>query len=225
MEPRAADSLDLILTTPTPSVRLANLGKMTTVKQVCVFCGSSSGRNPAYAAAAASLGDLLAVHDVTLVFGGGRIGLMGVVADAALAAGGHVVGVIPKAMEDWEVAHRQLTELHVVDSMHERKALMADLADAFIALPGGFGTLDELCEILTWAQLGMHRKPIGLLNIDGYFDLLLAFFDRSTSDRFVHPAHRRLLLEGTDPRAILQEFSRHDAQRVHKLLEGTEPER
>lgn len=225
MEPREGAPLHLVLTTPTPSIRLANLGKMATPKQVCVFCGSGSGRNPAYAAAAASLGELLAEQDVTLVFGGGRIGLMGVLADAALAAGGRAVGVIPKAIEDWEVAHRQLTELHVVDSMHERKALMADLADAFIALPGGFGTLDELCEILTWAQLGMHRKPIGLLNVDGYFDLLLAFFDRSTADRFVQPAHRRLLLEGTDPRAILQEFGRHDAPQVEKLLDGVRPER
>ena len=129
----------------------------------------------------------------------GRVGLMGMLADAALAGGGRVVGVIPKVIEDLEVAHRCLSELHIVESMHERKALMADLAEAFIALPGGFGTLDELCEILTWAQLGMHRKPVGLLNIDGYYDLLLAFLDRSTADGFVHPAHRQLLIEGTDP--------------------------
>ena len=198
---------------------------MATPNQVCVFCGSSRGRNPAYAAAASSLGQLLAEHDVTLVFGGGRIGLMGVLADATLSAGGEVVGVIPKAIEDREVAHRQLTTLHIVGSMHERKALMADLAEAFIALPGGFGTLDELCEILTWAQLGMHRKPIGLLNIDGYFDSLLAFFDRSAADQFVHPAHRRLLVEGTEPRTILQELSRHEAEDAEKWLDGQNPGR
>ena len=194
-------------------------------KRVCVFCGSSSGRNPAYAAAAASLGGVLAEHGITLVYGGGRIGLMGLLADAVLAADGQVVGVIPKAIEDLEVAHRQLTELHVVESMHERKALMADLAEAFIALPGGFGTLDELCEILTWAQLGMHGKPIGLLNIDGYFDLLLGFLDRSIADRFVHPAHRRLLVEATEPLEILQEFSHYETPRAEKWLDGMQLER
>ena len=189
---------------------------MARPKRICVFCGSSSGRNPAYAGAAVSLGELLAERGITLVYGGASIGLMGVLADAVLAAGGQVVGVIPQAIEDREVAHRQLTELHVVESMHERKALMTDLAEAFIALPGGFGTLDELCEIVTWAQLGMHGKPIGLLNTDGYFDLLLAFFDRATSDRFVRPAHRRLLVEGTEPYGILQEFSRFEALDVEK---------
>lgn len=198
---------------------------MALPKRICVFCGSSSGSDPAYAAAAVSLGELLAENEITLVYGGGCVGLMGTLADAVLALGGRAEGVIPKAMLGWEVAHRHLTELHIVGSMHERKALMADLAEAFIALPGGFGTLDELCEILTWAQLGMHRKPIGLLNINSYFDLLLAFFDRSTSDRFVHPVHRRLLIEAREPRKMLQEFSRYEAREVEKWFDAMQPQR
>ena len=135
------------------------------------------------------------------------MGLMGVLADTVLASGGEVVGVIPKALADKEVSHRQLTDLHVVGSMHERKALMADLSEAFIALPGGFGTLEELCETITWGQLGFHRKPIGLLNVDGYFDSLLAFFDRAVHDRFVRSVHRGLVIEGASPEEILAAFS------------------
>ena len=184
--------------------------------RICGFCGSSSGRNPAYAAAAVALGKCLAEHGINLVYGGASVGLMGVLADSVLASGGQVVGVIPKALADKEVAHRQLTELHVVDSMHERKALMADLADGFIALPGGFGTVEELCEIITWGQLGLHRKPIGLLNVDGYYESLLAFFDRAVSDRFVHSAHRGLVIDGTSPEAILRAFSDYRAPRLGK---------
>lgn len=132
---------------------------------------------------------------------------MGVLADTVLASGAEVVGVIPKALADKEVSHRHLTDLHVVGSMHERKALMADLSEAFIALPGGFGTLEELCETITWGQLGFHRKPIGLLNVDGYFDSLLAFFDRAVHDRFVRSAHRGLVIEGTSPEEVLDAFS------------------
>lgn len=190
-------------------------------KKLCVFCGSSSGRNPAYTATAVSLGKVLAHHEITLIYGGACVGLMGAIADAVLDSGGKVVGVIPKAIHDLELEHRDLTELHVVDSMHKRKDLMAKLAEAFIALPGGFGTLDELYEILTWAQLGIHRKPIGLLNIAGYYDLLIAFLDRATSEQFLRAEHRRLLVEGTDPHQILQDLSRFEAGGVDKWLDDT----
>ena len=192
---------------------------MAAVKRACVFCGSSSGADPSYAGAAAALGGLLAEHRITLVYGGAHVGLMGVLADAVLGSGGRAVGVIPRALSDMEVAHPGLTELHEVDSMHERKALMADLADAFIALPGGFGTLDELCEVLTWAQLGLHHKPVALLNVDGYYDALLAFLDRAVSDRFLRLAHRRLLIEGADPATILREFHRYKAPVASKWLD------
>lgn len=173
-----------------------------------MFCGSSSGRNPAYAASAVELGQLIAKQGITLVCGGSSIGLMRSLSDATLAAGGRVVGVFPKALDDLEVAHTGLTELHFVGSMHQRKALMFDLAQAFVALPGGFGTLDELSETLTWAQLGMHRKPIGLLNVNGYFDPLLAFLERTISDCFAAQANRQLLFEATEPRELLREISR-----------------
>ncbi len=195
---------------------------MASPARICVFCGSSSGRNPAYAAATVDLGKSLAEHKVTLVYGGGHVGLMGVLADTVLASGGEVVGVIPKALEEKEVSHGHLTELHVVGSMHERKALMASLSEGFIALPGGFGTLEELSEILTWGQLGLHRKPIGLLNIDGYYDSLLAFLDRATSDEFVHPAHRLLLIEDSEPSRILKAFGRYEAADVEKWLDASE---
>jgi uncharacterized protein (TIGR00730 family) len=159
-----------------------------------VFCGSSTGRDPAFAAAARELGAAIASQGRTLIYGGGRVGLMGLVADAALAGGAPAIGVIPEALAAREVAHLGLTELHVVPSMHARKALMADLADAFVALPGGFGTLDELFEIVTWAQLGLHARPIGLLDVGGYFDPLLAFADRAVAEAFVRPEHRRLLV-------------------------------
>ena len=154
-----------------------------------------------------ALGKCLAERGINLVYGGASVGLMGVLADTVLASRGEVVGVIPKALADKEVSHRQLTALHVVGSMHERKALMADLSEAFIALPGGFGTVEELCEIITWGQLGFHHKPIGLLNVDGYFDSLLAFFDRAVRDRFVRSAHRALVIDGTSPEEILEAFS------------------
>lgn len=178
---------------------------------MCVFCGSGCGRNPAYAASAAKLGGLLAEQEITLVYGGGSVGLMGTLADAALAAGGRVVGIFPRPLENVEVPHEGLTELYLVDSMHERKALMADFAEAFIALPGGFGTLDEICEILTWAQLGMHQKPIGLLNIDRYFDPLLALVERSIADGFADPVHRHLLIDATEPHGLLRKISRRQA--------------
>jgi hypothetical protein len=171
-------------------------------RRVCVFCGSSSGLGNAYAEAARATGSALARRGLGLVYGGGRVGLMGHLADAALDAGGEVVGVIPKALFERELGHTGVTELRVVRSMHERKALMADLSGAFLALPGGFGTLDEFCEVLTWAQLGIHRKPCALLNVNGYFDPLLALFDRAVRDGFLARAHRALVLVGSDPEQL-----------------------
>jgi len=174
---------------------------------LCIFCGSSFGKRPSYAAAAKATGRLLAERGITLVYGGGNVGLMGVAADACLAAGGHVIGVIPRALADREVAHRGLTDLRIVGSMHERKALMADLSDAFIALPGGFGTFDELFEILTWAQIGLHRKPFGLLNVDGYFDPLLGLADHMLAEGFLREAHRSMIQSDTDPARLLDRLA------------------
>ena len=163
------------------------------MKSICVFCGASAGHDPIYAATARALGRGLAARSIEVVTGGGRVGLMGVVADAALAAGGEVTGIIPRSLEEREVAHRGLTRLHVVETLHERKALMHELSDAFIALPGGFGTLDELAEAVTWAQLGIHAKPIGLVNVSGYFDDLLAFVDAASARGFISSSNRALL--------------------------------
>lgn len=170
---------------------------------VCVFCGSASGTDPAFGAAARELGGALAARGLVLVYGGGRVGLMGAVARAALDAGGTVVGVIPHALARKEIAEDACTELIVVDTMHERKALMADRAGAFVALPGGFGTLDELFEILTWAQLGIHAKPVAVLNAGGFFDPLLACLDHMVRAGLLRPAHRELLLvAGTVPELL-----------------------
>ncbi len=174
------------------------------LRAICVFCGSRSGDNPAFAAAALALGKLLANQKIKLVYGAGNIGLMGVVADACLLAKGYVIGVIPTKLEKKEVAHTKLTELFVVDSMHQRKALMASLSDAFIALPGGFGTCDELFEIVTWAQLGIHHKPIGLLNTAGFFDPLLAWIDQMILQGFVKPRFKQLLMVAENPDQLLQ---------------------
>ena len=171
--------------------------------RVCVFCGSRSGERPVYAETAVALGTLLAQRGFGLVYGGGNIGLMGLIADAALAAGGEVIGVIPQHLLEREVAHTGLTKLHVVDSMHTRKALMADIADVFVAAPGGFGTLDELCEILTWAQLGLHGKPCGLLNVAGYYDALLAMFDHATREGFLSAQHRQLIVSGNNAQHLI----------------------
>lgn len=164
------------------------------MKRVCVFCASSPGARPEYRSVAEKLGCELARRRIGLVYGGGNIGLMGVVADAALAAGGEVFGVIPENLMARELGHSGLTRLHVVGSMHERKALMADLSDAFIALPGGFGTLEEFCEVLTWSQLGLHAKPCGILNVLRYYDPLLAMFDNAVRERFLKPQNRELVL-------------------------------
>jgi len=174
------------------------------VNRVCVFCGSSAGARESYAAAARAMGRALAERDLGLVYGGGRVGLMGILADAVLEAGGAVTGVIPHALMAREVGHRGLTELRVVRSMHERKALMADLADGFVALPGGFGTFEEFCEVLTWSQLGIHPKPCALLNVDGYYDTLLALFEHAEREGFVKPSHRAMVLQETDPARLLE---------------------
>ena len=170
---------------------------------VAVFCGSRSGRDGTYVSSARRLGERLAARNLTLVYGGSSSGLMGATADAVLAGGGAATGVIPRALTDREQVHPGLTELHFVDSMHERKLRMAAAADAFIALPGGFGTLDETFEALTWTQLGIHRKPLGLLNVDRFYDALLAFVDQQVDAGFVTPEHRQLLLVDEDPDALL----------------------
>ena len=174
------------------------------IHSVCVFCGSSIGRRPEYRRAAEELGALLAKRNIRLIYGGGNVGLMGAVADACLAAGGAVTGVIPQALGDKELAHWGLTELHVVKSMHERKALMAELAGAFIALPGGFGTFEEFFEVLTWTQLGLQRKACGLVNVLGYYDSLLALADRAAEDGFLQPVHREMLVAGDSAAAVLE---------------------
>ena len=172
-------------------------------QHITVFCGSSAGLSPQHAERARQVGSWLAAHGIGLVYGGGRVGLMGVLADACLAAGGRVVGVIPQSLADREVAHRGLTELHVVRSMHARKALMADLGDAFVALPGGYGTWDELFEALTWTQLGIQSKACGLLNVDGYYDALLAMVNGAVAEGFIRQQHRELLIADTDVERLL----------------------
>lgn len=181
------------------------------MRTVCVYCGSSRLPSEPYFDAARRLGSAIAARGLTLIYGGAHVGLMGAAADAALARGGRVEGVIPRSLVDMEVAHTGLSRIHVVESMHDRKALMADLSDAFIALPGGFGTLDELFEILTWALLGFHNKPILLLNQDGYYDHLLAFLDHAEKAGFVRPAHRALLQISTTIEDLLATFDTHGA--------------
>lgn len=178
--------------------------------RLCVFCGSSVGSNPAYAEAAVTLGALLARRGIGLVYGGGNVGLMGVIADAALAAGGEVIGVIPKALADREVAHHGVTELRVVDSMHTRKAMMADLSDAFIAMPGGVGTFEEFFEAITWTQLGLHRKACGLLNVAGFYTPLAAFIDQAVSDGFIKPVHRAAIVVDDNPERLLDTLTTID---------------
>ncbi len=192
------------------------------MRSVCVFCGSSTGDNPAYADAAARLGRTLAERNVALVYGGGHVGLMGVVADAALEAGGVVIGVMPKSLVDREISHAGLTKLHVVSSMHERKALMSKLSEGFVALPGGNGTLEEFFEVLTWAQLGEHGKPCGLLNVAGYYDPLLAVFDRMVDEAFLKPDHRKLVLVEEEPTALLAKFGAYEPPKTVKWIGPSE---
>lgn len=189
---------------------------MQSIQRICVFCGSSLGKNPLYAETARELGRLLAARKIELVYGGGSTGLMGTIADATLDAGGKVIGVIPRPLATKELAHARLTEQHVVETMHERKGLMAKLADAFIAMPGGFGTFEEFCEVLTWAQLGLHVKPCALLNVEGYFDPLLALFNHSVEEGFVNPTHRELIVTARDPEALLEQLRGWSEPRIHR---------
>lgn len=176
---------------------------MAEMKRICLFCGSSSGVRPHYAEAAAEFGRMLADEGIGLVYGGARVGLMRIAADAARAAGGEVIGVMPQALVDREVAHRELADLRIVGSMHERKALMAELSDGFVALPGGFGTFEELMEVITWTLLGFHAKPCGVINIEGYYDRLIGLVDHAVAEGFVNPTDRELILSADTPRAIL----------------------
>ena len=192
------------------------------MKSVCVFCGSHPGYDPAYARAARALGETLAGLGIELVYGGGHVGLMGVVANAALAAGGEVTGIMPKALVDREIAHSGLTRLHVVGSMHERKAMMSELSQGFVALPGGTGTLEEFFEVLTWAQLGEHGKPCGLLNIAGYYDPLLVVFDHMVDRGFLNEKHRAMVLVETEPTAMLAKFEEYRPPKIAKWIDSSE---
>jgi uncharacterized protein (TIGR00730 family) len=186
------------------------------MKTLCVFCGSNFGSLPAYRASAVEVGSLLAARGLTLVYGGGKVGMMGALADACLSGGGRVVGIIPKSLAAKEIDHPNLTELRVVDSMHERKKLMADLADAFLALPGGFGTWEEFNEAVTWSQLGLHRKACALLNVEGFYDSFLAQADRAVKDGFVSEVHRSLVISSSDPEELLERLERYQVPQEDK---------
>jgi hypothetical protein len=191
------------------------------VNRIAVYCGSRFGADPAFTDAARTLGHTLATRGIGLVYGGGKLGLMGTVADAALAAGGEVIGVIPEALREAEAAHLGCTELHVVSGMHERKAMMTDLADGFVTIPGGIGTMDELFEALSWQLLGYHRKPVGLLNVSGYYDDLIRFVDRMTSDAFLREQHRGNLISSENIDDLLEKLARHRvAPTVIEIVRG-----
>jgi uncharacterized protein (TIGR00730 family) len=177
------------------------------MKRLCVFCGSSVGNNQAYTDAAEAMGTLLAKRGIGLVYGGGHVGLMGVIAEAALKGGGEVIGVIPRALFEREIGHSGVTDLRIVDSMHTRKAMMADLADAFVAMPGGVGTFEEFFEAVTWTQLGLHRKACGLLNVAGFYSPLAAFIDQAVSEGFIKPIHRAAIVVDDDPARLLDTLS------------------
>jgi uncharacterized protein (TIGR00730 family) len=189
------------------------------MKRICVFAGSSRGAREEYALAAQQLARELVAQGYEVVYGGGKVGMMGVLADAALAAGGKVIGVIPKALLAKEIAHGGLTELRVVGSMHERKAMMAELSIGFVALPGGLGTMEEFFEVLTWSQLGLHGKPCGLLNVSGYFDPLLAFLDSTVTERFVKSEHRALVITSTSPTELLERLAAYRPPHVEKWID------
>jgi uncharacterized protein (TIGR00730 family) len=184
------------------------------VERICVFCGASPGARPAYREVTGELARLLVSNGIGVVFGGGGVGLMGALADAVLAEGGEITGVIPRSLVEREIAHRDVTDMRVVGSMHERKALMADLADAFIALPGGLGTLEELFEVYTWAQLGLHRKPCALLNVQGYYDGIADFLSHAVEERFVREEHREMLIVEREPRALIERLRRFEPDAV-----------
>ncbi|MDY0300125.1 MAG: TIGR00730 family Rossman fold protein [Trichlorobacter sp.] len=189
------------------------------MKSICVYCGSNPGSKEIYQQTARALGEELARRGITVVYGGGNIGLMGIVADAAMAASGRVIGVIPQALMDKELGHGGITSLHVVASMHERKSMMAELSDGFIALPGGFGTMEELCEIATWTQLGFHKKPCGVLNVAGFYDNLLAFMDHAVKEQFLRSEHRKIILSSQSPAELIDLLSGFKLPKLHKWLD------
>jgi uncharacterized protein (TIGR00730 family) len=191
---------------------------MTTLRRICVYAGSNGGANPAYAAAARALGAELTARGIGLVYGGGHVGLMGEIADAVMSGGGEAIGVMPEALFDRELGHRGLSELRVVGSMHERKALMAELSDGFVALPGGAGTLEELIEVYTWSQLGLHEKPMGVLNVANYYDGLAAMLDHAVQEGFLRPEHRAALHTAATPADLLQRFEGWRPATVGKWL-------
>lgn len=188
------------------------------IARICVYCGSSTGGNSIYTQAARDLAGALVDNNIELVYGGAHKGIMGLLADAVLERGGAVHGVIPKMLEEKEIAHTGLTELHVVSSMHERKSMMAALSDGFIALPGGFGTLEELVEMVTWGQLQFHEKPVGVLNVNGYFDKLLEFLDHMQNEQFLKPENRAMLLADSSPAGLLSQFETYQSPSVEKWL-------
>lgn len=192
------------------------------IARICVFCGSSTGSNPVYTSAARDLGQHLVSRGVGLVYGGGSVGLMGVLADSMLQSGGSVTGVIPHALWQREVGHRGLTEVHIVDTMHERKQMMAELADGFVALPGGLGTFEEIFEIWTWAQLGLHSKPLGFLNVSGFYTPLLEFLDGAVGEGFVRPQFRDLAIVESDPLRMLERFEAYVPPEVQKWITRAE---
>lgn len=195
---------------------------MTELRRVCVFCGSSTGTHPSYRSAAAAMGRVLVRRGKGLVYGGGRVGLMGVIADAVLEAGGEAIGIIPESLALKEVQHDGLTQLHVVPNFHARKAKMAELSDAFVAMPGGYGTLEELFEVVTWAQLGLHEKPVALLNVGGYFDGLLGCIDSAVAEGFIRPEHRRLIMSGSEPDALIDALERFEPVPQEKWIKRAE---
>ncbi len=188
------------------------------MKRLCVFCGSSEGERPVYVETARRLGRAMAEREIGLVFGGGKAGLMGTIADEVLAAGGEVIGIIPHGLRVREVAHERVTELRVVHSMHERKAMMAELSDGFLSMPGGMGTLEETCEMLTWAQLGIHRKPCGLLNVEGFYDTLLAFMDHIVAEGFLRPVYRGLVIQASEVDELLDLMARFEPPDIQSWI-------
>jgi len=192
------------------------------MNRLAVFCGSKDGAHPVFREAAGTLGQALAARDIGLVYGGSRVGTMGAVADATLAAQGQAIGVLPHFLQEKELAHPGLTELHLVHSMHERKAKMSELADGFIILPGGPGTMEEFFEVFTWAQLGLHEKPCGVLNIDGYYDPLIALFDTMERQGFLIPEHRAMLIVESDPDRLLERFATYEAPRVKTYMDRSQ---
>jgi uncharacterized protein (TIGR00730 family) len=186
------------------------------LKRLCVFCGSSFGVNPIYVKAAKELGIAIAKRNICLVYGGARVGLMGEIASTVIRANGEVIGIIPKDLVDKELAHNGLSDLRIVESMHERKSLMTELSDGFIALPGGFGTIEEIFEVITWAQLSFHDKPCGFLNINGYYDHLIKFLDHSLEENFIVPEHRAMILIDDDPESLLDKFAKYEPPIIDK---------